>query len=114
MCVFMRIYMVPHSTQTLIQPSTACPPDTTNVPQVQRGSKAAAAAELPGLSSSASEPYKNTWDGVRRIMRSEGVRGLFRGSLARISFHTPLTMISMSLYDECKKFYGRQLGTALS
>lgn len=84
-------------------------------PQVQRGSKAAAAAELPGLSSSsAPEPYKNTWDGVRRIMRSEGVRGLFRGSLARISFHTPLTMISMSLYDECKKFYGRQLGTALS
>jgi hypothetical protein len=48
-------------------------------------------------------------DGVSRILRSEGPRGLFKGAAARIAFHTPLTMISMSLYDECKKLYAHYL-----
>lgn len=43
--------------------------------------------------------YKNIFDGLYKIYRSEGVRGLFKGSLARILFHTPNTAIIMSLIE---------------
>ena len=49
--------------------------------------------------------YRNTWDGLSKILRREGLPGLFRGSGARIAFYAPSTMISMTAYEECLKFY---------
>jgi hypothetical protein len=76
--------------------------------QVQRGG-AAAASE--GVTTGAVEltHYRNTWDGLRKIMAKDGMRGLFKGSGARILFHTPSTMISMSTYDHCKNWYSQML-----
>jgi uncharacterized membrane protein YgcG len=62
-------------------------------------SKPAAAAAI--------EPYRNTLDGLRKIYRREGLYGWFKGSGARIAFHSPSTMISMSLYDILKNEFHR-------
>lgn len=54
--------------------------------------------------------YRNTLDGLRKVYGREGLAGLFKGSGARIAFHTPSTMISMSLYDELKKLFHHAMG----
>lgn len=88
--------------------------------QVQRGADSAAsavttnttpsssstvAASTKAASTGSTDVYKNTWDGLVKISRKDGLAGLFKGSGARIAFFTPSTMISMSLYDECKKLF---------
>jgi hypothetical protein len=46
--------------------------------------------------------YRNVLDGVRQIWRQDGVKGLFRGSAARVAFHGPSTGITIGLYDSVK------------
>ena len=59
--------------------------------QVVRASKA--------LNTESSFDYKNIFDGMYKIYRTEGIQALFQGSLARILFHTPNTAIVMSLIE---------------
>lgn len=49
--------------------------------------------------------YKGLFDAMSHEYKLRGLRGLFRGSLARILFHTPSTAITMALYEECKKIW---------
>ena len=42
------------------------------------------------------------WAGLVHVVRSSGVRGLFRGSLARVAFHVPNTAITFAAYEWCK------------
>ena len=80
--------------------------------QVQRGSEVEAngqskvqlkATEKLGVESNTI--YKNSWDGLQKIYKQDGIRGLFRGVNARIFFHTPSTMISMTCYEQSKKVF---------
>lgn len=43
--------------------------------------------------------YKNMLHGVYTIAKTEGLRALYQGSLARIAFHTPNTALIMSLLE---------------
>jgi Mitochondrial carrier protein len=46
---------------------------------------------------------------LRHVYRHEGLRGLWRGSLARVLFHTPSTAITMALFERFKEFWNQQL-----
>jgi hypothetical protein len=45
--------------------------------------------------------YSGIVDGLRRIVRSEGWRGLWRGAGARVLYHMPTTGLSMVLFERC-------------
>jgi len=50
--------------------------------------------------------YKHLGDAIYKIVREEGARALFNGSLARIMFHVPNVAISMSLVEMARpQFY---------
>jgi len=65
--------------------------------QVQRQRQAAAAIK------STEGQYRNMFDGLTKLWRSEGVPGMFRGVGARVAFHAPATAINMALFEEIKK-----------
>ena len=46
---------------------------------------------------------------LRKVYRHEGLRGLWRGSFARVLFHTPSTAITMALFERFKELWGQQL-----
>jgi hypothetical protein len=55
-----------------------------------------------GGAGAAGAPYRGLWDGLRRVAREEGARGLLRGAPVRMAFHAASTCVSMSLYEEFK------------
>eukprot|EP01138_Halocafeteria_seosinensis_P015401 gb/GECG01015718.1/.p1 GENE.gb/GECG01015718.1/~~gb/GECG01015718.1/.p1 ORF type:complete len:166 (+),score=12.74 gb/GECG01015718.1/:1-498(+) len=67
--------------------------------QVQRSAKAR------GEEGSAPFNYRHTAHALQEIATREGVRGLFRGSVARVLFHTPATAVTVSLVEQFKKVY---------
>lgn len=48
--------------------------------------------------------YKNLAQGIQLIAKTEGVGGLYKGSIARALYHTPTTAISMSILELMKPF----------
>ncbi|CAM9150188.1 unnamed protein product, partial [Phaeothamnion confervicola] len=78
---------------------------------VAAGIAAAASAESSVLSSALPPPavaatrYVSMSDGLRKIYHAEGIRGLFRGSGARMAFHAPATAITMAIFEECRRFF---------
>ena len=44
-------------------------------------------------------------DGLQKILRYEGVAGLFRGAGARVAFHVPSTAITISSFEQLKLLY---------
>jgi len=46
--------------------------------------------------------YKNLIQGLSLISQTEGMPGLFKGSLARVLYHSPTTAISMSILEAMK------------
>jgi len=48
------------------------------------------------------EVYRNMFDGLGKLVRADGVRGLFRGAGARMAFHAPATAINMALFETFK------------
>ena len=44
---------------------------------------------------------------LAHVVRSEGPRGLFRGALARVLFHTPNTAITMVAFEEARRWLRR-------
>jgi len=48
--------------------------------------------------------YKNLAQGIQLIAKTEGVAGLYKGSIARALYHTPTTAISMSILELMKPF----------
>ena len=46
--------------------------------------------------------YKNLLDAIHKIVKNEGVKSLFNGSLARIVYHVPMVAISMSILEHIK------------
>ena len=81
--------------------------------QVQRGGEIEATrqqkinldAPEKAMTADSTTAYKNSWDGLTKIYKHDGIRGLFRGVNARILFHTPSTMISMTCYEQSKKVF---------
>jgi len=76
--------------------------------QIQRGggrtsntvSKGAAASNLI---------YRGMIDCLLQTHRAEGVRGLFRGAVARVIHCVPSMAITMTCYETCCSFYARAL-----
>jgi len=46
--------------------------------------------------------YKHIGDGLVKVVRSEGVLGLFKGATARMAFSAPATAVTISSYDFLK------------
>lgn len=67
--------------------------------QVQRSARAR------GDASESPFNYRHTAHALKVIAQKEGVRGLFRGSTARVLFHTPATAVTVSLVEQFKKIY---------
>jgi Mitochondrial carrier protein len=72
--------------------------------QVQRGEKAA-----NSTSSTALVEYRGVVDCLQRVYQQGGVKGLFRGAVARVYFFAPATTITMSCYETCRSFVGKLL-----
>lgn len=53
--------------------------------------------------------YRNFVHGMGEIYRHEGFRGLWRGAGARMMFHAPMTAISITLFEECKRLFEQVL-----
>ena len=47
--------------------------------------------------------YKGVVDGLRSILRDDGIPGLFRGAGTRVLFHAPATAITIACFEELKK-----------
>lgn len=53
--------------------------------------------------------YSGIVDVLTKVFRTNGITGLFRGATARVLFHTPSTAITMAVFEECKRFWGKIL-----
>ena len=69
--------------------------------QVQRG-KAASGEGTQVM-------YRGMIDALHFAFRDGGVKGLFKGALARVLHFTPATCITMTAYETCKSFYAKVL-----
>jgi hypothetical protein len=49
--------------------------------------------------------YNGLFHALKSIYSLSGIKGLFRGSVARVLFHTPTTAITMAVYEECKRWW---------
>ncbi|KAG0207495.1 hypothetical protein BGX28_001272 [Mortierella sp. GBA30] len=47
--------------------------------------------------------YSSTWDGVKKIIRQEGVRGLYKGMVPNYLKVAPAISISFVVYEQCKQ-----------
>jgi hypothetical protein len=48
--------------------------------------------------------YRGLFHATYDIYAKTGIKGLYRGALARVLFHTPATAITMAVYEECKQW----------
>lgn len=46
---------------------------------------------------------------IARVYHEGGLRALFRGTLARVAFHTPNVCISFTCFEECRKLVQKVL-----
>lgn len=53
--------------------------------------------------------YRGMTDALYFAFRDGGVKGLFKGALARVLHFTPATCITMTAYETCKSFYANVL-----
>mgnify|MGYP001124740864 CR=1 FL=1 len=49
--------------------------------------------------------YRSTLQGLGKLVRTEGVRGLFKGAGARVLFAAPASAISIALFDSLKQAF---------
>ncbi|KAF9170887.1 hypothetical protein BGX20_008376 [Mortierella sp. AD010] len=47
--------------------------------------------------------YSSTWDGVKKILKQEGVRGLYKGMVPNYLKVAPAISISFVVYEQCKQ-----------
>ncbi|KAF9437876.1 hypothetical protein BGZ76_010753 [Entomortierella beljakovae] len=47
--------------------------------------------------------YSSTWDGVKKIIKQEGVRGLYKGMVPNYLKVAPAISISFVVYEQCKQ-----------
>jgi len=57
------------------------------------------------LSRTNPENYRNAFQAIKTIFREEGIKGFKKGIGARIMWIAPGTAITISSYEQCKKFY---------
>ena len=50
----------------------------------------------------ANQLYAGLWDGLAKVAREDGLKGLLRGAGARVAFHVPNTAITFAVYERCK------------
>lgn len=48
--------------------------------------------------------YNNMIDGLGKVWKQEGVRGMFRGAGARMCHSAPATAITIGMYDSVKQW----------
>ncbi|KAG0310413.1 hypothetical protein BGZ99_000397, partial [Dissophora globulifera] len=53
---------------------------------------------------SVSYKYSSTWDGAKKIIKQEGVRGLYKGMVPNYLKVAPAISISFVVYEHCKQF----------
>jgi len=53
--------------------------------------------------------YRGMVDCLVQIYGAEGIRGLFRGAVARVVHFAPSTAIMMTSYETCRSFYAKAL-----
>lgn len=74
--------------------------------QIQRGGGGAANASM---TDGGGVVYRGMVNCLSVTYRAEGVRGLFRGAVARVLHFAPATAITMTCYETCRGFYARAL-----
>jgi hypothetical protein len=57
-----------------------------------------------------SEIYRHIFHGLYIVGKSEGIRGLYRGSLARVLYHTPTGALSLTFLEMMKPVVRKILG----
>lgn len=75
--------------------------------QVQRGALASSRDQPIGnvQNKSPAIVYNGMIDCLKHVYNQNGVRGLFRGSMARVIHFAPATTISMTCYEKCRSFF---------
>ncbi|GJJ69091.1 solute carrier family 25 (mitochondrial phosphate transporter), member 23/24/25/41 [Entomortierella parvispora] len=58
--------------------------------------------QVTGMAS-VSYKYSSTWDGVKKIIKQEGVRGLYKGMVPNYLKVAPAISISFVVYEQCKQ-----------
>ena len=66
-------------------------------------------AALKRSKSSPPENYRGMWDGLVRVSKAEGVRGLWRGAGARMLFHAPASAITIASFEHCRLLWSSVL-----
>ncbi len=65
--------------------------------QVQRQKLAVQKEAVPA------DAYKNMLDGLTKLAKAEGLRGMLRGAGARVAFHSLSTAVGMTLFESLKE-----------
>jgi hypothetical protein len=71
--------------------------------QIQRRPANSATATVPV----GEERFSGFLDALTKIYRAHGIKGLFRGALTRVAYHTPSTALTLASYDQLKLFFGK-------
>ncbi|GKY92413.1 hypothetical protein MPSEU_000211900 [Mayamaea pseudoterrestris] len=61
------------------------------------------------LQTNASPAYRGVFDCLRQAFRQGGIRGLFRGALARVLHFAPATTVTMTAYESCRSVISQML-----
>ena len=78
--------------------------------QIQRGNNSADAT----LSSSSSNiSYRGMVHCLKHTYEQHGIKGLFRGSGARVIHYAPSMAITMTCYEKCRSFYARNINVSI-
>lgn len=61
-----------------------------------------ASSNLSGKGTPQKNQYKGSWDALRQITRTEGMRGIYRGYWATLGSFGPFSALYFMFYEQCK------------
>mmetsp|Transcript_28492 Transcript_28492/g.61006 ORF Transcript_28492/g.61006 Transcript_28492/m.61006 type:complete len:361 (+) Transcript_28492:332-1414(+) len=69
--------------------------------QVQQAMKSSTSANV-NQSAAINYQYKNSWDALQKIVKSEGLRGIYKGYGATLASFGPFSALYFVFYEKCK------------
>ena len=70
--------------------------------QVQQKLEYATSCNLRKSEASQSHQYKGSWDALHQIIRTEGMRGIYKGYFATLASFGPFSALYFVFYERCK------------
>jgi len=77
--------------------------------QIQRGGMATNVSSSSGSRCGGALYYTGMMDCLRKVYTQQGVHGLFRGAGARVIHYVPAMTVTMTCYEEFRRFYSNLL-----